>query len=270
MAVSLPLEVLNAPRDDGPEAAPPCWSLPTGLLDDTKDAPWVTASGARVPAFLRGYESPQSMRGAGFQTAEAYARFAALARTGVAGEPARVAVHQREPLSPVPSAESSPQPSPREKREKRKRREAPPKRPDEVTVLVRNLPRDLVPQAVLQALGPHRAGLDFLYVPVEFQTKDNLGYAFLNFTHQAAADGLRAALPALFGPAAYMQPARVQGKDANVKRFRNSSVMGVLEPDCKPMLFERGAQVPFPEPTKKLPPVGPRFRCEDISLKRGA
>merc|ERR1719498_2283496 len=121
------------------------------------------------------------MRGAGFHTAEDYARFAAGFR----------AQAYPVPIAMVPTAESSPQPTPREetqKREKRKRREQPPKKPDEVTVLVRNLPRDLAPQSVLSALKAHRAHLDFLYVPVEFNTKDNLGYAFLNFTQQAAAD----------------------------------------------------------------------------------
>lgn len=52
----------------------------------------------------------------------------------------------------------------------------------------------------------------------------------------------------------------MQGLQANVKRFRNSSIMAVVPEDCKPMVFKRGVMQQFPTPTKKLPPVGPRFR----------
>merc|ERR1711966_584721 len=102
--------------------------------------------------------------------------------------------------------------------------------------------------------------LDFVYVPIEFETKSNLGYAFLNVTDKALSTRLESVLVELFGEEAFMQPARVQGLAANVKRFRNSSVMSVLPDEYKPMLFERGLQIPFPGPSKKLPPVGPRFR----------
>lgn len=131
----------------------------------------------------------------------------------------------------------------------------------EMTVVVRNIPRDLEPAQVLKRLSELRASIDFLYVPIEFQTKKCLGYAFVNFTHKIAAQRLEERCEQLFpGAGIYLQPARVQGVAANVKRFRNASVMAVLPEDCKPMVFQQGVQVPFPAPTKKLPPLGPRFR----------
>jgi hypothetical protein len=57
----------------------------------------------------------------------------------------------------------------------------------------------------------------------------------------------------------------VQGVSANVRRFRNSSVMGVLSEEEKPMLFKDGVQIPFPMPDGPLPPVGPRYPREGES-----
>merc|ERR1719420_2083608 len=104
--------------------------------------------------------------------------------------------------------------------------------------------------------------MDFLYVPIDFKDNQNLGYAFINFNTKLAGAQFSTECARLFPESEkvlVVQPARVQGLAANVKRFRNSSVMGVLPEDCKPMLFESGVQKPFPTPGKKIPPIGPRF-----------
>jgi hypothetical protein len=96
-----------------------------------------------------------------------------------------------------------------------------------------------------------------------------LGYAFINFVDGAAAAPFKAEFNDKKLPGCRrshkvlaVQPARVQGVSANVRRFRNSSVMGVLSEDEKPMLFKDGVQIPFPMPDGPLPPVGPRYPRE--------
>merc|ERR1712039_354521 len=47
----------------------------------------------------------------------------------------------------------------------------------------------------------------------------------------------------------------VQGLEENIKRYRNSPVMHELVPDSvRPVLFQDGKRVEFPEPTKKIRP----------------
>lgn len=242
-----------------------------------------TSIGSRVPAFLEGCESPQTMRcaappRAGAQMPTGFAPMAFV----LPGYMQYMAPYQyamgapmlpmSPMLTPTVSPASTPPGSPThssgmpvafgndEKKSKKRSRTVPPARENETTVLLRNISRDLSPQDVWARLKKFRAVLDFVYVPIEFETKCNLGYAFLNVSNKAMAPRMEAALAELFGAEAFMQPARVQGLAANVKRFRNSSVMAVLPEEFKPMVFHRGEQVPFPEPTKKLPPVGPRFR----------
>jgi hypothetical protein len=93
-----------------------------------------------------------------------------------------------------------------------------------------------------------------------------LGYAFINFVDGAAAARFKAEFNDKKLPGCRrshkvlaVQPARVQGVSANVRRFRTSSVMGVLSEEEKPMLFKDGVQIPFPMPDGPLPPVGPRY-----------
>lgn len=153
-----------------------------------------------------------------------------------------------------------------EKRRK-KRREVPPALDDEITLMVRNIPNKYTPQTLLQQFEAWQRDFTFFYLPIDFKNRCNLGYAFVNFSSRKAAvafaeqlDGSKLPLFEKSEKVLVVQPARVQGLAANVKRFRNSSVMGVLPEDSKPMLFEDGVQKPFPMPGKKLPPVGPRFR----------
>jgi len=167
------------------------------------------------------------------------------------------------------SQNSSPAPSPApsvngdDKKKKKRSREVPAARDNEMTVMLRNIPTQLTPKEVLEHLQAYRGVMDFLYVPIDFKNNCNLGYAFINFNRKDVGSRFCSACETLFPgqeKVAFVQPARVEGLAANVKRFRNSSVMGVLTEEYKPMLFENGVQKPFPGPSKKLPPVGPRFR----------
>jgi len=149
----------------------------------------------------------------------------------------------------------------------KKRRDAPPAQDHEITLMVRNIPNKYTPESLLQTFAPYQQWITFYYLPTDFKNKCNLGYAFVNFSDKEVASRFASELENSKLPqfeksekVLVVQPARVQGVAANVKRFRNSSVMGVLPEDCKPMLFENGVHKPFPTPGKKIPPIGPRFR----------
>jgi len=107
--------------------------------------------------------------------------------------------------------------------------------------------------------------IDFLYLPTDFKNNCNLGYAFLNFSNGKVAEKFAAQyngsrLPRFpHSPKVLaVQCARVQGVEANVERFRDSSVMGVRDETMKPMLFQDGEPIPFPAPNGDLPPIGAR------------
>jgi len=140
---------------------------------------------------------------------------------------------------------------------------------DDITLMLRNLPNKINQTKLLARLQSYRSKIDFLYLPTDFENKCNLGYAFINFVDGAAAARFKAEFNDKKLPGCRrshkvlaVQPARVQGVSANVRRFRNSSVMGVLSEDEKPMLFKDGVQIPFPMPDGPLPPVGPRYPRE--------
>jgi hypothetical protein len=137
---------------------------------------------------------------------------------------------------------------------------------DDITLMLRNLPNKINQPKLLSRLQSYRGKIDFLYLPTDFENKCNLGYAFINFVDGAAAARFKAEFNDKKLPGCRrshkvlaVQPARVQGVSANVRRFRNSSVMGVLSEEEKPMLFKDGVQIPFPMPDGPLPPVGPRY-----------
>jgi len=138
---------------------------------------------------------------------------------------------------------------------------------DDVTLMLRNIPNKYTQEQLLADLDSYRKAIDFLYLPTDFKNTCNLGYAFLNFRDGDVAEAFAAAhngerLPRfpLSPKVLSVQCARVQGVQANIERFRDSSVMGVQVEAMKPMLFEDGMQIPFPAPSGDLPPLGLRRR----------
>jgi hypothetical protein len=137
--------------------------------------------------------------------------------------------------------------------------------PDDTTLMLRNLPNKITQKRLLERMENYRMAINFLYLPTDFENKCNLGYAFMNFRDGLAAarfalefDGSRLLGFRKSNKVLAVQPARVQGLAANVRRFRNSSVMGVLTEEEKPLLLQYGEVLPFPEPDGPLPPVGAR------------
>merc|ERR1719453_245634 len=103
-------------------------------------------------------------------------------------------------------------------------------------MMLRHLPPAYTPDELLAEFSEYVPGIDFYYLPTNFETKKNLGYAFLNFCSRAQAAAFAtfweaSGIPEL--PEA-VQEARVQGFAANLERFRSSSVMAVLSKDLQP------------------------------------
>jgi hypothetical protein len=148
---------------------------------------------------------------------------------------------------------------------------------DDVTLMLRNIPNKYTQEQLLADLDSYRSAIDFLYLPTDFKNTCNLGYAFLNFSDGQAAEafasehnGQRLPRFPLSPKVLSVQCARVQGLQANIERFRDSSVMGVQIEAMKPMLFENGVQIPFPAPSGDLPPLGLRRRRGAVRKDKAA
>jgi len=145
------------------------------------------------------------------------------------------------------------------------------------TVMLRNIPNKYTREMLVQQLSVEFKGLfDFMYLPIDFKNKCNVGYSFINFRTTDACDefvrqfhgvDVRKCLPGLNSKKIVeVTPARVQGLIENVKRLRNSPVMNQLQdhPEWMPLLFnEQGVEEPFPNPDQPLPPVKPRGRARE-------
>jgi len=154
-----------------------------------------------------------------------------------------------------------------EKRTRRRTRRTGGPLHDDVTLMLRNIPNKYTQEQLLEDLEKYKRSITFLYCPSDFRNSCNLGYAFMTFADAASAEQFWAEyhghqLPRfpLSTKVLVVETARVQGLAANIERFRSSSVLGVLEDESKPMLFEKGERVELPAPRGALPPPGERRR----------
>lgn len=134
------------------------------------------------------------------------------------------------------------------------------------TVMLRNIPVKYNRDAVLQDMDNRGfAGLyDFLYLPIDFQTGNTVGYAFINFVDSESTARFRSNYDGLqlspdSAKICQVGLAKAQGKAQNVEQYRNSSVMA-MEDRFRPVMFENGVRVPLPPPTRMLKPVKPRAK----------
>lgn len=147
------------------------------------------------------------------------------------------------------------------------------------TVMLRNIPNKYTREMLITQLNTDFNGLyDFMYLPIDFKNKCNVGYGFINFRTPEVCErfidsfhgvDVRQCLPGLNSKKIVeVTPARVQGLSENVRRLRNSPVMNQLveHPEWMPLLFnEHGIEEPFPMPDQPLPPVKPRGRNREAN-----
>lgn len=130
------------------------------------------------------------------------------------------------------------------------------------TVMIRNMPNNYTRKMLLELLDLNglAACYDFVYLPMDFETKACLGYAFINMVTPAAASQF---WKIFNGFSNWSIPSRKvagvswsgphQGLQAHVERYRNSSIMCEGTPDdYKPIILSNGVRMPFPAATRKL------------------
>ncbi|CAK8988031.1 unnamed protein product [Durusdinium trenchii] len=133
------------------------------------------------------------------------------------------------------------------------------------TLMLRNIPVTFNRESLLADFDARgfRGQYDFFYLPIDFQTDNNLGYAFVNLVTPMSAERFRSTYQglALAGDRSKkicaVAPATTQGRAANVEYYRNSNVMS-MEDKYQPVVFENGMRARFPAPTKAVKPI--RYR----------
>jgi len=138
-----------------------------------------------------------------------------------------------------------------------------------VTVMIRNLPNNYGRDDVVALLDEQgfSAKYDFVYLPIDFKNSSGLGYAFVNMVCHDDALELKEKLEGFKDwkvtsqkvcEVAWGNPEQ-QGLDFHISRYRNSPVMhNSVKEEFKPLIFQNGKPVPFPEPTKA--PRRPRMK----------
>eukprot|EP00931_Biecheleriopsis_adriatica_P108112 TRINITY_DN82450_c0_g1_i1.p1 TRINITY_DN82450_c0_g1~~TRINITY_DN82450_c0_g1_i1.p1 ORF type:complete len:354 (+),score=72.66 TRINITY_DN82450_c0_g1_i1:92-1063(+) len=134
------------------------------------------------------------------------------------------------------------------------------------TAMLRNLPNKYMRDKLVARL--HECGfkgdIDFLYLPIDFRNKCNVGYCFINFRTEKAYGrfkdefhGMQSGrkLPGFNSKKVLeVSPARVQGLQPNILRLQGSPVMTQVEGEREwlPVLLdETGRLVDFPMFTPK-------------------
>ncbi|PIA41410.1 hypothetical protein AQUCO_02200076v1 [Aquilegia coerulea] len=126
------------------------------------------------------------------------------------------------------------------------------------TLMIKNIPNKYTSKMLLVAIDEnHRGTYDFLYLPIDFKNKCNVGYAFINMVSPSHIIPFYQAFNGKkwekfnSEKVASLAYARIQGKAALVTHFQNSSLMNE-DKRCRPILFhseEVGNQIiqePFP------------------------
>uniref|UniRef100_A0A5B7BKU7 RRM domain-containing protein n=1 Tax=Davidia involucrata TaxID=16924 RepID=A0A5B7BKU7_DAVIN len=125
------------------------------------------------------------------------------------------------------------------------------------TLMIKNIPNKYTSKMLLAAIDEHHRGTyDFIYLPIDFKNKCNVGYAFINMTDPSLIIPFYQALNGKkwekfnSEKVASLAYARIQGKAALIAHFQNSSLMNE-DKRCRPILFHTdgpnaGDQVPFP------------------------
>ncbi|CAK0850716.1 unnamed protein product [Prorocentrum cordatum] len=133
--------------------------------------------------------------------------------------------------------------------------------PEGGTVMMRNLPPCYTRQRLIDLLALHGFSqhCDFLYLPVNFELSQTVGYAFLNLASQAHLERFFRVFEGFSDWGVESEQvcnvcwSETQGREANIERYRNSPVMRDEVPDeFKPTLLVGGRPVALPRPTRQL------------------
>ncbi|KAI3727106.1 hypothetical protein L1987_66915 [Smallanthus sonchifolius] len=125
------------------------------------------------------------------------------------------------------------------------------------TLMIKNIPNKYSSAMLLAAINEHNQGTyDFIYLPLDFKNKCNMGYAFINMTDPLQIVAFHKSFNGKkwekfhSGKVACLAYARIQGKAALIAHFQESSLLNE-DKCCHPILFttdgpNAGNQEPFP------------------------
>ncbi|KAJ8772395.1 hypothetical protein K2173_027572 [Erythroxylum novogranatense] len=143
------------------------------------------------------------------------------------------------------------------------------------TLMIKNIPNKYTSKMLLAAIDEHcRGTYDFLYLPIDFKNKCNVGYAFVNMIDPQQIIPFYKAFNGKkwekfnSEKVASLAYARIQGKAALIAHFQNSSLMNE-DKRCRPILFHTdgpnaGDPEPFPMGANIRPRLGkPRTNCSE-------
>ncbi|GER42754.1 MEI2-like protein 5 [Striga asiatica] len=112
------------------------------------------------------------------------------------------------------------------------------------TLMIKNIPNKYSSEMLLAAVDEnHRGAYDFLYLPIDFKNRCNVGYAFINMLSPLNIVPFHAEFEGKrwekfnSEKVASLAFARIQGKAALVAHFQNSSLMNE-DKRCRPILFD--------------------------------
>jgi hypothetical protein len=133
------------------------------------------------------------------------------------------------------------------------------------TLILKNLPTGCTHNELHRILSDVGLGglYNFIYVPFDFKKSVVLRYGFVNFEQHEQAVKAMAMLDGFSGWAVDGEKgcevewgSAQQSLQANIERYRNSSLMHVSVPDeYKPVIFNRGVRIAFPAPTQMVKPL---------------
>ncbi|KAJ0110413.1 hypothetical protein Patl1_01463 [Pistacia atlantica] len=116
------------------------------------------------------------------------------------------------------------------------------------TLMIKNIPNKYTSKMLLAAIDENHCGTyDFLYLPIDFKNKCNVGYAFINMVSPSRIISFYEAFNGKkwekfnSEKVASLAYARIQGKAALVTHFQNSSLMNE-DKRCRPILFHSEGQ----------------------------
>eukprot|EP00445_Apocalathium_hangoei_P042458 CAMPEP_0203969362 /NCGR_PEP_ID=MMETSP0359-20131031/97420_1 /ASSEMBLY_ACC=CAM_ASM_000338 /TAXON_ID=268821 /ORGANISM="Scrippsiella Hangoei, Strain SHTV-5" /LENGTH=324 /DNA_ID=CAMNT_0050907299 /DNA_START=60 /DNA_END=1034 /DNA_ORIENTATION=- len=125
--------------------------------------------------------------------------------------------------------------------------------PDVTTLMLRYVPRKFTGIDLVKELERHvpRSSFNYVYVPWDRCSTNNMGYAFANFVDSATARTIAKAMHGNTlandhrGRMVSVLPARVQGLSRNLRRYDETHFH--LEPDIEhsPLIYCKGVEIPL-------------------------
>lgn len=114
--------------------------------------------------------------------------------------------------------------------------------PKPTTLMLRNIPTKFTQITLMNVLSNSfdMSPVDFFYLPIDFKSGKNLGYAFINFeSNDSYTEFLERFSGQRLSPQSTkvlsLTPAKIQGLDKNYNLFKTSSVMTYAPPEFRPM-----------------------------------